>query len=287
VTPLQSEPVTLTLSIKKRGEEIMRRNALIVAILLLCTGSVLAQHTQTRTFVSNSGVDSGTTCGLAAPCRTFQYAYNQTAAGGEIVALNSGGYGQLTIGQALNLIAPTGIYAAMQMTGNSQTGITISAGAGDIVRISGITIIGNGAGNNDVGINVGTCLRTELRRLEIKDVGDGIEISQDVRTNINDVVISNTTTGLWVQGSNPAATTLKVNVMNTSILGATVGARFDNGAVFFATGNNDFVNYTTTPVMIGSNVVTCTGPPSSYNQQYFNGSQTGNATNATNLCNSQ
>ena len=54
-----------------------------------------------RTFVSSGGLDTNT-CLLAAPCRGFQAALLQTNAGGEIVVLDSAGYGPVTINKAVS-----------------------------------------------------------------------------------------------------------------------------------------------------------------------------------------
>jgi hypothetical protein len=45
-----------------------------------------------RTFVASTGSDSDP-CSRVDPCRTFQAAVDATAAGGEVVALDSAGFG--------------------------------------------------------------------------------------------------------------------------------------------------------------------------------------------------
>jgi hypothetical protein len=45
-----------------------------------------------RTFVSGTGNDAHD-CSRITPCRTFPVALTKTAAGGEIIALDSGGFG--------------------------------------------------------------------------------------------------------------------------------------------------------------------------------------------------
>lgn len=49
-----------------------------------------------RTWVSAGGTNTGT-CSITAPCATFSYAMEQTAAGGEVTCLDSGAFGQSTV----------------------------------------------------------------------------------------------------------------------------------------------------------------------------------------------
>src|SRR5215467_8341508 len=83
-----------------------------------------------RTFVSGLGSDSNP-CARTAPCRTFTQALLGTAAGGEVVVLDSAGYGAFTITQPVSIIAPPGVYAGISVF--SGDGITITAGGSDTV----------------------------------------------------------------------------------------------------------------------------------------------------------
>ncbi len=74
-----------------------------------------------RTFVSTLGNDANP-CSLASPCRAFQAAINAVDAGGEVVALDSGGYGTMTIAKSVAVIVPPGVHAAI--TANGVTGCT-------------------------------------------------------------------------------------------------------------------------------------------------------------------
>src|SRR6266568_4863825 len=95
-----------------------------------------------RTFVSAAGGNDANPCTLTLPCRNFQAAIAQTASGGEVIVLDSGGYGTVTISQAVSLIAPPGVYAGISVF--SGAGITVSAGASDVVVIRGLTLNGLG-----------------------------------------------------------------------------------------------------------------------------------------------
>ena len=56
----------------------------------------LAHAAAQRTFVSAGGVDNPN-CSLAAPCRSFASAIAATLSGGEVIVLDSAGYGPVTI----------------------------------------------------------------------------------------------------------------------------------------------------------------------------------------------
>jgi len=71
-----------------------------------------------RTFVASTGVDLGNlTCSLALPCRTFNTAIANTLAGGEVVILDTAGYGPMTIDKSIKIIGPSGVYGRNQRAG--------------------------------------------------------------------------------------------------------------------------------------------------------------------------
>ena len=83
----------------------MIRTIFIAAALALAVTLPAAPanaQTAIRTYVSITGNDTNP-CSLTAPCRHFQAAANATAAGGEIDALDPGGYGSFTISQAISI----------------------------------------------------------------------------------------------------------------------------------------------------------------------------------------
>jgi hypothetical protein len=112
--------------------------ALIVAALL---APAVALATAQRTFVSTSGVDNAS-CSLASPCRTFDAAVGATNVSGEVIVLDSGGYGVTTITKSISIIAPPGVYAGIAVF-SGQTGITVDA--------PGATVVLRGLSINDQG----------------------------------------------------------------------------------------------------------------------------------------
>jgi hypothetical protein len=113
----------------------------VLARSLFATGLVLsagvAQASPERVFVSPSG-HANSACSLTAPCRTFAEALNVVADGGEVVALDTAGYGIVSITKSVTITAAPGIYAGITAPSGTN-GITINAPGGN-VRIRGIAI---------------------------------------------------------------------------------------------------------------------------------------------------
>lgn len=168
-------------------EEIMRidleRSAAAVLLFVLIGGANAAQ----RTFVASYGNDA-LSCSLAQPCRGFQAAVNAVDPGGEVVALDSGGYGSMSINKSVSVIVPSGIHAGLSPT----TGIPIPGFPGQ----SAVVLID--IGDNDVVV---------LRGLHVSHQGSvtgGIDwVSQKAGTvHIENTVVSGfPNEGLYVQAA--------------------------------------------------------------------------------------
>ena len=116
-----------------------------------------------RSFVSGLG-DDGNPCTRTAPCRTFAHAILQTNAGGEVVALDSAGYGAFSISTAVSVIAPPGVYAGITVF--SGDGIQINAGSSDTVILRGLTVNNQGSLGNGIVFNSGGTLHVESCTVE-------------------------------------------------------------------------------------------------------------------------
>jgi len=105
-----------------------------------------------KTYVSQTGSDSNTAanCSRGSPCRNFSAAYTVTNTGGEIVALDSTGYGQVSIGKAITISGAPGTTATVQVPVSS-SGITVNAPSSDVVVLRNLVFSGSGA--NCTGIN--------------------------------------------------------------------------------------------------------------------------------------
>ena len=127
-------------------------SAVLGAAALTCLAAD-ASALSIRTFVSGAGSDAGA-CTLAAPCRTFQYAHDQTMPNGEIAILNTAGYGKLTITKAISIVNPGGPEGAIAVQAGD-TAITVNAGVSDKVSLRGLTLDGQGVGVTGISLLAG------------------------------------------------------------------------------------------------------------------------------------
>ena len=117
----------------------LSKPAVVGAVILLSSFSAWAAQ---RTFVSGGGNDANP-CTHDLPCRSFTAAMAVTNANGEIVAVDSAGYGTVTITQAVAIVAPLGVHAGVSaFSGN---GITVTAGASDVVVLRNLYVNSQGA----------------------------------------------------------------------------------------------------------------------------------------------
>jgi hypothetical protein len=132
--------------------------ALAVAAALLYAAPAQAQFVSAnRTFVSGTGSDSNP-CTNTQPCRSFAGAQLLTNPGGEIIALDPGGYGAVTITKSLSIINNGVGEVGITVAGGSTSAITVSAGASDIVTLRGLTLDGVNSNSSQgiVATSVGT-----------------------------------------------------------------------------------------------------------------------------------
>jgi hypothetical protein len=128
------------------------RVAFVLAALLMAAQATNALVT--RTWVSGVGNDANP-CSRTAPCKTFAGAFIKTTAGGEISALDPGGYGAITIDKAITI---NGDGTLGGIVASFTTGITVNAGVEDRVVLRNISINGGGNGINGVRYIAGKSL---------------------------------------------------------------------------------------------------------------------------------
>jgi len=131
----------------------LARFALSIVLSLALTTLASAAVTK-RAFVSvqhGSDANAVNNCSLTLPCRNFSTAIGVVLAGGEVVALDSGGYGPVVISKAVTLTGPPGVYVAISAVTAGSSAITVSAGSADTVVLRGLTLTGLGG---QEGINI-------------------------------------------------------------------------------------------------------------------------------------
>lgn len=148
----------------------MRALVSLVTIAILSASS----FAQVRTFVSTSGVDN-LNCGRIDPCRTFNAAIAAVQSGGEVVALDSGGYGPAVINKSVLLVAPRGIHASIAAT--SGDSIDVAGAPNAVVTIRNLNITALGAAR---GIHGRDFQDLFIDRCLITNAGVGIDIESTV-----------------------------------------------------------------------------------------------------------
>ena len=120
----------------------MIRRLVIAASAALAFGVLLAPSAlaDVDTWVSGVG-DDANACTRTSPCKTFAGAIASTDAGGTIHVLDSGGFGAITITQAVT-IDGGGFQASALSSGTN--GIVIAAGSSDDVTLRNLVMSGAG-----------------------------------------------------------------------------------------------------------------------------------------------
>jgi len=182
-----------------KQEQFGRRRRLPQIVMLgtlagaLALPGVATAVTSQRSFVASYGDDSKP-CTTVQPCRGFAAALAATNAGGEIIVLDSAGYGPVTIDKSVTIVAPSGVYAGITVV--SGNGITIATNGID-VRLKGLTINGLG-GNYGIRVTAGNTVRME--DCTIANISWGVRVDgpvlMDVRASRFD---RNASGGIWVQ----------------------------------------------------------------------------------------
>jgi hypothetical protein len=178
----------------------MRTVPFLVAVSLFSSAALAAP----RTFVSVlNGVDTNP-CTRPAPCRSFSAALVVTDITGEVIALDSGGYGTMTISLAVSVIAPGGVYAGI--TAVSGDAVTInSTGAGAVILKN---LVMNNVGG-ELGINVSNVRVLHVEGCTISGFSEGIlfnAANSDARLYVKDSEVRRSAIGIYVLPSTAQAT---------------------------------------------------------------------------------
>jgi hypothetical protein len=166
-----------------------------------------------HTFVASTGVDNGT-CSFSQPCRTLQGAYLATATGGEVTAIDTAGYGNLTISHSITITIPPGIEAGMAPASGADA-VVVQAGSGDTVVLRGLTLEGGGGLNGRYGISLTSGGNLQILDCVIKDFQDGVIVAPTSGTTQvfikNTTVLSSTSDGIHITPSQTASVLATIN----------------------------------------------------------------------------
>jgi hypothetical protein len=207
--------------------------------------ATLAQAQATRTWVSGVG-DDANPCSRTAPCKTFAGAIAKTATGGEIDALDPGGFGTVTVTKSITLDG-TGTLASILASGTN--GINVN-GTDIVVRVRGLSINGAGStiGVNGINFISGAALFVEDTVIDtFSNMGVGVITStENNEIHIRNSSIRNCNDGVRITNTGSFVTSLgldNVNISHNSTgLNAGNGTRGQVSNSFFGQNSANQVN---------------------------------------------
>ncbi|MCA1849608.1 MAG: hypothetical protein LC672_00800 [Acidobacteria bacterium] len=163
-----------------------------------------AQAQATRTWVSGVG-DDVNPCSRTAPCKTFAGAISKTAAGGEIDALDPGGFGTITITKNITLEGTKG-QGFGSILASSVTGVNINDSATAspntiVVILRNLSINGAGTTLGTNGINFTSGRKLNVENCNIFNFSTtGIRVDQTGTTNNTGTFVSVVNTHIYNTG---------------------------------------------------------------------------------------
>lgn len=212
---------------------------LVIATFVFAFASA-AQAQATRTWVSGVGDDLNP-CSRTAPCKTFAGAISKTAAGGEIDALDPGGFGAVTITKSITIDGTHG------------------AGFGSILA-SGV----NGVNVNDSASGAPNTIVVTLRKLSINGAGttlglNGVNFTSGKSVNIENCEIFNFSNAGINLNKTTGAIVAELYVSNTSLFNVTRGIRlsstFAGSTAVAYVSNVEFKKNSVSGIEIASNSI--------------------------------
>jgi hypothetical protein len=166
------------------------------ATVSLCAFDALAGP---RSFVSAVSGSDLNPCSRTLPCRSFAAAVLQTDVDGEVIPIDSGGFGVVTITQSVSIVSPLGVYAG------------ITAGAGDALLVA-----------------AGNFAHVTLKNLYFNSVGADTGINADTvgALYIDGCVLNGFVTGIFF---NPTSSNSRLYVSNTFVRRSEAGIQVIGG----------------------------------------------------------
>src|SRR5262249_23431311 len=192
--------------------------------------SASTQAQVSRTWVSGVG-DDANPCSRFAPCKTFAGAISKTVAGGEIDALDPGGFGGVTISKAITIDGLAGGAVLVART----NAINVVAGASDVLTFRDLSM--NGLGQTGVpGINGVNFISGGALHIEHCTIfgfsQNGINIAPNTSANVfvlNTTSRDNAGSGIYGAGN---GSNVRVTIKNSAFEGNVVGVFASDSTIF-------------------------------------------------------
>ena len=197
----------------------------LALILTLCALAFLpsALHAQApaKTFVASFGNDANDGS-RGSPKRNFQSAHDAVAAGGQIVVLDTAGYGQLNITKSLAITVPAGVNGFITVVGGTGNGITINGPSNVGVILRGLIIEGSGLAAGNIGVYSMKAVNLVLEGCTIRGFTDGVR--QELAgssTSLKDCVLLGCTNGFSLTPFSTGATSANISRCSFELNGET------------------------------------------------------------------
>jgi hypothetical protein len=176
---------------------------LFATLLVLLTRAAPVHAQASRTWVSGVG-DDANPCSRTAPCKTFAGAISKTAAGGEIDALDPGGFGAVTITKAITIDGGGGQVASILAAGTN--GIVVQAGVNDVVTLRNLQLNGIRSGINGIRFLSGAAIVIENCEIfGFTAAAVNIQPSAGARVFVSNSTLTNNANGIFVDGTTGGA----------------------------------------------------------------------------------
>jgi len=220
----------------------MRKSLSVFAFVVL--GAAMMYGQASRTWVSGVG-DDVNPCSRTAPCKTWAGAISKTAPGGEIDALDPGGFGAVTITKAKHTKGGGGQVASVLVSGTN--GIVVQANAAsDVVILRNLRINGISSGINGIRFLSGKDLNVENCYI-FGFTQNGIDVALNQATQASVHVINSVIKnvgGSGIRAANSTNNNVTVGIDHTSVMISTIGIEANaNSRVVVS---NSFIEHATT-----------------------------------------
>ena len=201
---------------------------LLTTVLVCLLPSAPALALRDRVFVASYGSDTNP-CTFGSPCKTFQQAVDVVAPGGEVTAIDSAGFGTMTIIHAVTVTSPNGIEAGIAAPASGAAAITINAGSNDVVSLNGLTLDGD-AVTTTKGILFNSGGGLQIQNSVIRNFEYGIDFVPSASSQLsvfNTLVANNALHAIYIAptGSGTTVAVLRfVEMLNNLNSGLIVGS---------------------------------------------------------------
>lgn len=196
------------------------------AVALLLSSPLMGQAI--RTFVSTSGLDTNP-CSRSAPCRQFNAALAAVAPDGEIIALDSGGFGPVVVNKTVSIIATDNVHAAIAPS----SGVAISVTGFARLYLRGLTL---NKGTTGILADIGT--QVYVQNCSITNAAqDGIVAHGQLLVVNNSIISGHGGAGILLSISRPTDV-VAANIIESRVSDNQDGIRSDPNCRVVVRGSN-------------------------------------------------